>query len=723
MNKKYLKICLCFILLFLCCEIRTSAAEYDAKEQVRAFFAVDEETAWEIAEFYQAELLSYQYGVGTLNIPEHISTWNIRKNGAQLYPELTYTVEFEDAEEQEQWHLDAIQMERIWSESKGDGVKVAVIDTGIDCDHPDLIDNILLAETVVPEEFYEEGARFEAEHKGPEDYLGHGTHVAGIIAASDDGNGCIGIAPECEIISIKALDKSGNKGVGKTSWIVAAIQYAIQQETDIINLSIGGTNISDNMLEQAIKQAVEKDVIVVCAAGNIAGIQQVFYPAAYDSTISVSALLKTEEGLSFASSYSNFGEWIDISAPGSGIVSTIPDGYGAKSGTSMACPMVSGVIADLLSYDRGLSGKEIYELLVESAEDLGTQGKDDQYGYGVLNPTGILELYHEKMVLNPPEPEYENGTKFSKDFPICICTKTLKAKVIYTLDGSEPNENSLVYPKEGLTFNIGNVHLKVKSLGADGELSETVCRNYEIVPDVTIVEEKAGILDYEYIPIGATNDPVLEVPAKRYKFNLEPNEKLSIEVSAEEFNAKVYLFDQPDESANVLKLLNKNGKYYYINRTADDKGVWLSIVDRNLTEIMEPMKFKLEWSIKEQKKAVKDEPVLIEVVNSQTSFQERETEQEVSVIVNDSYEENWLYTMEETETVTEFSNEKKDEKGNERITETLNENPNASDVDEKDESHERHSSNKIPLVAVSGAGLLLVLFILRKNKKTDTAEK
>ena len=509
--------------------------------------------------------------------------------------------------------------------------------------------------------------------------------------------------------------------------MLKAIHCAIEKNADIINLSIGGSNVNDEMLKEAIDKAADEGILVVCAAGNISGLQQVFYPGAYDSTVAVSALRQAGDSLLFASSYSNYGEWIDISAPGTAILSTTPDGYGTKSGTSMACPMVSGILADVISYDPELSSDEVYELLMESAQDLGDAGKDEKYGYGAVNAARFIEAYDTRKQLFVPETELANGSKISEGYYIIIKTKTLKGEVVYTVDGSEPQEGSPVYPKNGLCFEEGTVHIKVRTLGSDGKLSESVSRTYHMIPHLSLIEEKTGTYDEECIPIGAENDSVLKYPARRYQIELQPNEKLSVKVTAEEFEPKVYLFDREDASALMLDFTKKNEKYQYTNQTSEKQTVWLSIVNMNHSGEKEALDFSMEWSVKEHKRTVEesDESEGTEEVVLKETFEEELSEAveipEPLAAADEVYEENWLYTMEPAEVLSEGSEAVEEEQQQESAV--------AEEDTEREEVMRTHEGGgetmeKLPfflatlVILLFGIGMFLMgYFPMKKNRK------
>ncbi|WMW21768.1 S8 family serine peptidase [Methanolobus mangrovi] len=264
------------------------------------------------------------------------------------------------------WSLECIDAEKVCPKFTGECVRVAVIDTGIDYTHPDLAPN------------YYGGYDFVNGDTDPMDDNGHGTHVAGIIAAVDNDDIIIvGVAPDAELYALKALDSQLD---GQISDINAAIDWAIQEDMDIISMSLGSSTDFIS-LRRMCQEAYDEGIVLVAAAGNDCG-GNVNYPAAYDSVIAVSAMEKNGS----IACFSNIGPEVELAAPGVSILSTYKeDGYASIAGTSMATPHVSGVVALLLSANPSLTPDEVRSILQNSATDLGDSGWDDEYGYGLVN--------------------------------------------------------------------------------------------------------------------------------------------------------------------------------------------------------------------------------------------------------------------------------------------------------------------------------------------------
>ncbi|MBU9707640.1 S8 family peptidase [Paenibacillus sp. AK121] len=280
--------------------------------------------------------------------------------------------------------VELIQAPAVWNQTRGRGVKVAVLDTGCDSDHPDLKARII------------GGRNFTDDDEGdPEifkDYNGHGTHVAGTIAATENEDGVVGVAPEADLLIIKVLNKQGS---GQYEWIIQGIYYAIEQKADIISMSLGGPEDVPE-LHEAIKKAVASQILVICAAGNEGGgddrTDELGYPGCYNEVISVGAINFDRH----ASEFSNSNNEVDLVAPGEDILSTVPGGkYATFSGTSMATPHVAGALALIkqlanASFERELTEPELYAQLIKRTIPLGNSPKLE--GNGLLYLTAVEEL-------------------------------------------------------------------------------------------------------------------------------------------------------------------------------------------------------------------------------------------------------------------------------------------------------------------------------------------
>ena len=289
------------------------------------------------------------------------------------------------------WGLAAYGVPEQWKQSRGGGIKVAVLDTGLDAAHADLADGI------------DEARDFTASRQGPHDAHGHGTHVAGIVAARQNGGGVVGVAPQCRLLVAKVLDDSGS---GAIDAIVAGIDWACRQGADVLSLSFGSPQASPE-LEAALTAAVEQGKFVVCAAGNDGRADTVNYPARWPFTVAVGAV--DREGR--IARFSSRGEAVDICAPGEGVLSTwTGGGYARLSGTSMAAPFVTGIVALMLAKHRQRGSRtpvrtqgELLEHLRRTAVDAGPTGHDPSYGYGLIDPGRLLAEADDAVLPNKIE--------------------------------------------------------------------------------------------------------------------------------------------------------------------------------------------------------------------------------------------------------------------------------------------------------------------------------
>jgi subtilisin family serine protease len=267
------------------------------------------------------------------------------------------------------WGVDRIDAEDVHANNnRGSGVKVAIIDSGVDYEHEDLdanFDTTLL------------GYDFVNDDDNPMDDYGHGTHVAGTIAAEDNDFGVVGVAPEAELYALKVLNENGE---GYVSAVVLAIQWATVNEIQVINMSLGGNK--NIFLEWACNLAYYDDgLLLVAAAGNGGSVNggSVIYPAAYSSVIAVSA---TDEYDNFAS-FSSTGKQVELAAPGVDINSTLPgNAYSGEtwSGTSMASPHVAGTAALVWATGDFLTNDDVRAQLQSTAEDIGLSTREQGYG-------------------------------------------------------------------------------------------------------------------------------------------------------------------------------------------------------------------------------------------------------------------------------------------------------------------------------------------------------
>lgn len=272
-----------------------------------------------------------------------------------------------------------LNIPKIWQKTKGKNVVVAVLDTGTPKDHPDLGDNVDYSRSrsfINGEDIYDL-------------YVGHASHCSGTIGAADNAEGIVGIAPEVKIVGVKVLGKNGSGG---NDSLVRGLHYCLKElKPDVINMSLGSPYPMPYVQELLIALK-EEGIPVVCSAGNN-GQENVLYPAKYEEVIAVGSY--TDPTLKNRSDFSSYGLELDLMAPGDEILSTYLDkGYAVMSGTSMAAPVVTGVIALLISYykqnNKKLTVDQIKKLLYANCIDTGVAGFDKENGWGVINPENLF---------------------------------------------------------------------------------------------------------------------------------------------------------------------------------------------------------------------------------------------------------------------------------------------------------------------------------------------
>mgnify|MGYP000642789708 CR=1 FL=1 len=270
------------------------------------------------------------------------------------------------------WGVDRIEADLAWTTATGAGVRVGILDTGIDLDHPDLAANV------------KGGINCISPRKNADDDNGHGTHVAGIVAAVHNTIGVVGVAPEVSLYAVKVLAKNGT---GFLSDIIEGLDWCVANGIRVANMSFG-SSVGNQSFHDAISRAYNAGVVLVAAAGNESG--PVSYPAKYPEVIAVSAVGRNADGsLSFAS-FSNFGPEIDLAAPGVSVFSTYRNGtYATMSGTSMAAPHVTGVAALVLSAKGAMSPAALEGWLKSTAEDLSLP--PEQQGAGLIRADAAVQ--------------------------------------------------------------------------------------------------------------------------------------------------------------------------------------------------------------------------------------------------------------------------------------------------------------------------------------------
>ncbi|GLW46078.1 type VII secretion-associated serine protease [Streptomyces sp. NBRC 14336] len=291
----------------------------------------------------------------------------------------------------QQWALEAMHTEQAWQTTKGKGITVAVLDTGVDDQHPDLAGNVLPGKDMVG---------FGAE-RGDRAWARHGTAMAGIIAGHGhgygNGDGVMGIAPEAKILPVRVILEDGDSARAKArttrgNALADGIRWAADQGADVINLSLGDDSKSahpEPAEDEAVQYALKKGAVVVASAGN--GGEKgdhISYPAAYPGVIAATAVDK----FGTRASFSTRRWYATVSAPGVDVVIADPDRkYYQGWGTSAAAAFVSGAVALVKSAHPGLTPAQIKKLLEDTARNAPDGGRDDSRGYGFIDPAAAIE--------------------------------------------------------------------------------------------------------------------------------------------------------------------------------------------------------------------------------------------------------------------------------------------------------------------------------------------
>jgi type VII secretion-associated serine protease mycosin len=272
-----------------------------------------------------------------------------------------------------QWYLGFLHVDEAHRYSEGAGITVAVVDSGVDGTHPDLAGNVLPGAATY----------LDANGDGRTDTYGHGTRMAGIIAAhghaAGGATGILGVAPKAAILPIRAGEGLLAPGIAR------GVDWATDHGAKVISISLAGP--IDNTTEQAVEKAIAHDVVVVAGVGNLPRDTHVMYPAAYPGVVAVAGV--DEKGNH--ASFSVTGHEVMLAAPGANIVTTgLNHGYGTSSGTSDSTAIVAATAALIRARFPSLSATEVIHRLTATATDKGPPGRDDEYGYGVVNLVAAL---------------------------------------------------------------------------------------------------------------------------------------------------------------------------------------------------------------------------------------------------------------------------------------------------------------------------------------------
>jgi type VII secretion-associated serine protease mycosin len=308
-----------------------------------------------------------------------------------------FTAPADDPVRHEQWQLDYLDATEAWQRADGAGVTVAVLDSGVDSSHPDLAGQVLAGVDLV-----------DGTTDGRTDLVGHGTTVAALIAGrNDDGRGVVGLAPKAKILPVRVLNRDNRYDDATT--VANGVRWAVDHGARVINMSLGGTGASEALAE-ALDYAFDKDVVVVACTGNITppASTQVWYPAREPGVLAVAGLSR-DGGDEPLWSGSITGPQTVLAAPAADLLGARPGGYWRVQGTSFAAPLVSATAALVRSRWPQMSAANVVNRLILTARDLGAAGRDDEYGFGAVDPVGALTAKVPNVDRNPLDTNAPHG--------------------------------------------------------------------------------------------------------------------------------------------------------------------------------------------------------------------------------------------------------------------------------------------------------------------------
>jgi subtilisin family serine protease len=444
-----------------------------------------------LAKKHHLDLLSVsRYGTASYQVKQRSHYRHLLKSGLFHANQINHVDSFDggpltnDPLLSQQYALASTGIAEAWAYTSGDSsIVVAVIDTGVDIDHPDLVHAIT-----------DTGYNAVTDEVGliyADDDRGHGTQVAGIIAAKkNNGLDIAGAAENVKIMPIKAntfyYNSSGvlvTTSSFRDSDIIDAMHFAIEQEVDIVNLSLGGSY--NSLVNAVMEQAKDLGILIFAAAGNTGGTNnseaartRYAYPASYSSVVSVASISDNLQ----RSFFSTFNDRVELSAPGHNILTLTRNGYTTSSGTSFASPYVASMAALIWSYDPSLTNLEIRQLLIDTAIDLGSIGYDNETGHGLVN------VYRAISALNDDDhlPSYPYSIGFDDD----TFDQTLEPSSTYTI---EKTLNHLFWEFNLTSESSNSVFLDGDTFGSTNHPLKTLQIRSELYQPA--LSRRAGVID------------------------------------------------------------------------------------------------------------------------------------------------------------------------------------------------------------------------------------
>jgi type VII secretion-associated serine protease mycosin len=281
-----------------------------------------------------------------------------------------------DAVRRDQWQLEELDARTAWRYATGRGVTVAVLDSGVDAGHPDLVGQVLSGIDLVT-----------APRDGRDDPVGHGTAVAGLIAGSGtDERGVLGLAPDAKVLPVRVLNEENR--YTDPAVVAKGVRWAVDHGARVLNLSLGGISASP-ALTNALEYAFANDVVVIACTGNLTALDtDVWFPARAPGVVAVTGLDPGHEGALWPGALT--GPATVLSAPATSLVGARPGGYWRVEGTSFAAPLVTATAALIRSRWPDMSAANVVNRLIRTARDVGPSGRDNVFGFGAVDPVAAL---------------------------------------------------------------------------------------------------------------------------------------------------------------------------------------------------------------------------------------------------------------------------------------------------------------------------------------------
>jgi subtilisin family serine protease len=407
------------------------------------------------------------------------------------------------------WQLTKTGATTAWDTSTGTGVVIAILDSGIDLDHPDLVGQIL------------PGWNFYSGNSDLTDVTGHGTQVAGTAAAAtNNGAGVASIAGGAKILPLRITDPTGS---ALYSTMATATTYAADHGARVANISYGGAR-SSSTVQSAASYMKSKGGLVTVSAGN-AGTQELV--AASDAVIAVSATTSGD----VKASWSSYGAYVDVAAPGASVWSTNNGGgYGAISGTSIASPVAAGVIALMMSANPALSSSQVEQLLFSTAKDLGTAGWDSYYGWGRVDAAAAVAAAKTAVVADTSAPS-----------------------VSLTSPGSGSIVKGLVSVSVSATDNIGvsRVELHVNGVKIASDISAPYGFSWD---STTVPDGGATLTAYAYDAAGNYSSAVRSVTVDNIADTVAPTATISNPANGAKVSGSVSVSTSASDNVGISKV-------------------------------------------------------------------------------------------------------------------------------------------------------------------------